>query len=240
MQEHTLSILLSRSIALVAFAAFPMAVWAEADFNVPSACTDGVTPDDDDELYEGLPPSVQLVAQDGTSYQVTGITRDKTTGKWSGSAFIIDNSQPYLVVATYTSFLQSYDSGTFKSQGLQKVVFPDPGYYFNPQYKLWKEVQITVEKYESTDPMPGAFLEMAPDLPGASPYTMQADSKDANITIKCFTALPAGNNITVFTPDHQFAYTANMKFKASSMDDEIGIGYIPGSLSSAKSGPASE
>ncbi len=199
----------SAAVMLVTFFAFSVPALAQ-NFNVPSACTNGVEGSDD--LYSDLPP-VASVTYNGGKSEIPGIvTQDEKTKNWFVTVNITNAFPTYLIVATYTPFLQSYRAGTFRTIGQFIEPLPAPGVYSNPQYKLYSFVTITVTTSPtSTEPMPGAFVEMAPDFAGSSPYPMQANS-EGKLVINCFTALPAGNPATVFTADHEYAYDTTYTF----------------------------
>jgi len=192
------------------------------NFNVPSVCTNGVS--GTESLYDNLPPIASVTYNGGASSVRGVVTQDTSTKNWFVTVNITNAFPTYLIVATYTPFLQSYRAGTFRTIGEFVEQLPAPGVYSNPQYHLYSFVTITVMTEDGgSTPMPGAFLELAPDFVGSSPYSIQADS-EGKVILNCFTALPAGNPATVFTADHDFAYTTTYTFSPTRSNALSAIG----------------
>lgn len=199
---------------MLLLAALPPAAAAQ-QFNVPSACRDSVTGADED-----LPPVV-LVSDGKRGVEIFGLFRDKGGNWWveiNAKAYTT-----YLLLATYTPFLQSYRAFVSVATGIRTLPVPAPGVYSNKQYHLYNYVDITVyTTATSNTPMPGAFVEMAPDFDGSSPYALQADQNGV-VHIGCFTAYPTGNPATVYYPNHTYAYDVNYDITPNRVNAATGV-----------------
>ncbi len=222
---------LAGAVAVVFLLAFGNA--NAQNFNVPKEC--GTEVSGIDPLYTDLPPVASVLYNDGNSELPGRVFQDTRTKNWFVELNITNAFPTYLIVATYTPFLQSYAAVNFPSMGVYNQQLPAAGVYYNPQYKLYPKVTLPITTtLTSKTPMPGAFVELAPDFPGSSPYTVEAD-ENGNVILYCFTALPSGNDVTVFTPDHDFAYTATYTFNSKDEEPEHGLGSIKAGVAAKRS-----
>jgi hypothetical protein len=101
------------------------------------------------------------------------------------TSWSVDN---FLLVVTYTPFLQSYQGLVPTPSGQTVVPLPPPGWFSDPRYRLIGRIGLTV-RLGNGQPVPNAILEIAPEFPGSSPYTLEAD-RNGQLVISCFTYRP--------------------------------------------------
>jgi hypothetical protein len=214
-----------RAIAILALAAMPLAAAAQ-NFVLPRDCAQGgATGGTDDSLYANLPPLVQITYNDGRN-TIKAYSLTTLDNRWYVEFYVPDIHATYFLVASYTPFLQSYRTVEFSRTGYGSAAqLPLPGSFIDKRTKLWPGITWTVTTTNGgSTPMPGAFVEMSPDIaiPDAPPYTLQADDK-GEVTIYCFMSYPAGNTATVFTPDNEYAYDITYQFSESSSSNAVNM-----------------
>jgi hypothetical protein len=189
---------------------------AAADYNflVPEKCQNSVTGADGAETDD--PPIVTITYTVGTNIYtvISDITLTLRQDKlWVASNLGLPPSSAvsYQVTTTYTPFLQSYLGIPNTSSLPTSVNLPPPSYNYQ---QIFAKVTITVNDQLGM-PLRYAYLEMAPDFGGSSPYTMQADG-NAKVEINCFTVYNVGGNpATVLDPNHNVLYSTNIFFDSS-------------------------
>lgn len=181
------------------------AVGENFNFQVPKQC-ERVTGADGAEAGE---PPVVTITYKGMEVpeSVAPPTYDSSSKIWSATVRfpeIPDTATPFLVTTTYTPFLQSYVAVFYRPgpNGEQNLKLEPPS--FNNQ-QILATAQISVTDQQSGAKLPGAYLEMAPDFGGSSPYTMQADGNGL-VTIYCFTSYVGGNPATILDQNHNLLY----------------------------------
>lgn len=197
---------------------------AAPSFTLPPACTQGATGsyfgNGSDPLYGALPPTVSIVylVRDQNVY-VNDVVVQWVDGAWSYTFQPPSLFSTYLVIATYTPFLQSYAVPELKSSGPHTENLPPAGVSSNPQVRLLPSVYFQLMNPSTGQILPNGFLEMAADFPLSPPYTLQADANGI-VVVNCYTSLPVGNPGTVSTSDGFWNYDA--VFYATSTTDAEG------------------
>jgi hypothetical protein len=199
--------------ALMMLALPACAAAEDYNFQVPGQChtsgEDRVTGADAAETAD--PPVVTITYNEGRKTLTAPVTLgyNSFSKLWSAAVALPPLlGDVYLVTTTYTPFLQS--SYAIRSDIEQPFVLPPPAY--NSQ-AIFGKVTITVYD-QLNQPLPNAFLEMAPDFGGSSPYTLQADGS-AKVDVYCLTVFPGGNPATVLDSNHNVLYATNVIFNIS-------------------------
>jgi len=203
------------SVLTLALPAFIPLRASGAYFALPAQCTQGATGSDygGDPLYGAFWPTVSIqYVQRNQNVYVPTVTLTPTADGWNYAFIPPVSGESYLVVATYTPFLQSYAAVWPTSSGLFIAPLPPAGTITHAAASVVSSATIQLTTAVGSNvPLPYGFLEMAPDFPGSSPYTLQADA-NGKVAIDCFTILSGGNNGTVSTPDGYYAYDASFSF----------------------------
>ncbi|MEJ0024802.1 MAG: hypothetical protein WDN01_02140 [Rhizomicrobium sp.] len=187
----------------------PAAAMADPNFQVPDMCkSTGVT--GSEEAEAGEPPVVTITYNSGKQEVTSVVTLTVNTDKiWFASVALPAYRDDYLVTTTYTPFLQSYMQ--VSSSTRQPFALPPPGWNYQ---KKFATVQIQIQD-GSGKLIPNAYIELAPDYDGSSPYTMQAD-QNAMVTINCLTVpFVGGTPATVLDPNHNILYATQITFNSN-------------------------
>lgn len=189
------------------------------NFNVPDACTDGVTGIDgaSDGDMPVLWVSYNTGAQTKTVLTSAGVQVDDDK-EWSKVVTFPKANTTYLLVSTYSPFLQSYDTIQLGSTSTltRTVGLPAPGYINGHGAQLHSSYKITITD-ENDDPIANGFMEMAPEFPGSGPYLAELDG-NGQVTIYCYTSQSLGNPVTIFDSEGQYLFDAVVK---NTTDDEL-------------------
>lgn len=175
------------AFAALGLAATPTAV--QAQFKLPSVCggqATGLT----DVVASGGPPLVEISYTMGSTNAYIDQTAIVMIGQTPAVAFEAPTSlraDNYLLVVTYTPFLQSYQAIIPTPRGPSAAALPAAGWFTDPRYRLIGRLALTVRDQNGI--LPEAIVEIAPEFPGSSPFTLQADS-NGMIGIACFSYRP--------------------------------------------------
>jgi hypothetical protein len=190
--------------------------YADANFNVPDTCTDGVTGigGSADGDLPVLWVSYNTGAQTVTVNTPIGVKVDDSKN-WSDVVTFPKSNETYLLVSTYSPFLQSYDTIAIGSTLTKTVNLPAPGYINGHGAKLYSEYKITIT--DDGTPVANGFMEMAPEFPGSGPYLAELDGS-GKVTIYCYTSQSLGNPATIFDSEGQYLFDTVVK---TTTDDEL-------------------
>lgn len=189
----------------------PASEAAAYNFLVPDVCQNSVTGADGAETDD--PPVVTITYNDGRDTLDANIqlVTNESKNWWIFGFPLPDLFATYLVTTTYTPFLQSYYAASYTELSREPFVLRPPSYNYQ---QIRAKVTITVND-QLGRPLPNAYLEMAPNFGGSSPYTLQAD-ETAKVQINCFTVYNVGGNpATVLDPNHNVLYSTNIFFDSS-------------------------
>jgi hypothetical protein len=188
---------LDRALALVALGLAAVPTAAQAQLQLPSVCAGeatGLT----DVVAAGGAPLIEISYTMGSTNAYVDETRIVMVEQRPVVAFEAPTSvraDNFLLVVTYTPFLQSYQAIIPTPRGPSAAALPPAGWFTDPRYRLIGRLALTVRAENGI--LPQAIVEIAPEFPGSSPFTMQADS-NGMIGIACFSYRP---NISVTAYD---------------------------------------
>lgn len=163
---------------------------AHAQYGLPPICGGQATGATDIGGADS-PPVVTISYTRGTGLFYVDDAAIVMVGDKPGVAFTAPTSwtaDNFLLVVTYTPFLQSYQGLVPTPRGQTVVPLPPPGWFSDPRYRLIGRLGLTV-RLQNGQPVPNAILEIAPEFPGSSPYTLEAD-QNGQLLISCFTYRP--------------------------------------------------
>lgn len=178
-----------RALAFVALGLAAAPTAARAQLQLPPVCAGqatGLT----DVVASGGQPLVEISYTMGSTLAYIDQTSIVMIGQAPAVVFEAPTSlraDNFLLVVTYTPFLQSYQAIIPTPRGTSATALPAAGWFSDPRYRLIGRLALTVRNQSGI--LPQAIVEIAPEFPGSSPFTMQADS-NGMIGIACFSYRP--------------------------------------------------